>query len=201
MSTDFRKAERAQPKVGRNFSLLAGAFALLLSLNVAVGDAAAVTKANDPPIYNPASKSYFQLLTTTGGQGYWGSALEQARAQVFKGVRGRLAVVDTSETHEFIMKQFDMSNPIWIGLRYWCSFRMLEWVGLRPYSPTDPGHFHQWHPQWARHGQGCVPGSSGPRAYMGVYYQPLGKQTARWQAARAGKGFSLYLVEFPTGEK
>lgn len=175
--------------------------ALLLSLSLALGDAAAVTEANDPPVYNPVSKSYFQLLTHTSRRGVWGEALEQARAQVFKGVRGRLAVVDTPETHEFIMKQFDVSNPMWIGLRYWCSFRMLEWVGLRPYSPTDPGHFHLWHPQWARNGQECLPNSRGPRAYMGVYYQPLGKQAARWQAARPGKGFGLLLVEFPTGEK
>lgn len=181
---------------------LTGVFALLLSLSLAVGDAAAVTEANDPPIYNPASKSYFQLLKNTGKYGFWREALQQARARVFKGVRGRLAVVDTPETHEFIMEQFNVSSPIWIGLRYWCSFRMLEWVGLRPYSPTDPGTFQQWHPQWYRNEKTkCSSDHRGLDNYMPVYYQPVGKNSARWQASGPSKGFGFFLVEFPTGKE
>src|SRR3546814_15964029 len=108
-------------------------------------------------VYNPASKSYFQMLATTGRHGNWPESLEQARAQMFRGVRGRLAVIDTAETHEFVMRNFDVSNPTWIGLRYWCEFRMLEWVGLRPYSPSDPGRYQAWHRSEERRvGEECV---------------------------------------------
>lgn len=172
---------------------------LLLLIFFAPGAAWAVSGVGDPPIYNPASKSYFQMQQLTGRDHRWREALEQARAQVFKGAQGRLAVVDSQETHEFIMRNFDVSKEIWIGLRYWCDFRMLEWVGLRPYSPSDPGHFQAWHPQWSRHDQGCIPRASGVEGALGVYYQPAGNQNARWQAVRWGKGFGRLLVEYPTG--
>lgn len=178
---------------------LTGIVALLLSLCLGTGGAWAVSGADDPPVYNPASKSYFQLLKGTGSHNRWTDALEQARAQVYRGVPGRLAVIDRAETHEFVMENFDVSREIWVGLRYWCEFRMLEWVGLRPYSPTDPDRFQFWHTPWSRGDQGCLPGSRGSQAFMGVYYQPLGKRNARWQAVRKGKGFGQLLVEFPTG--
>ena len=121
-------------------------------------------------------------------------------------MRGRLAVIDRPETHQFILQKFILQNfevnkVIWIGLRYWCHFRLLEWNGLRPYSPSDPGHFQAWHPQWAR-GKGCVGKSArGWDAVLGVYYQPLGKQSARWQAVGFAKFFNRFLVEYPTGEE
>jgi len=180
---------------------LVGMLVLLASLSLGTDRALAVSKAGDPPIYNPASKSYFQLLKATGRLNNWLTVRGQAMAQTFNGVQGRLAVIDSAETHEFIMKSFNVSKPIWVGLRYWCEFRMLEWYGQRPYSPSDPGHFQAWHSQWNRGNQLCAHGSSGPNAFMGVYYQPVGKQSARWQAARRGKGFGLLLVEFPTGDK
>jgi hypothetical protein len=176
-----------------------GAAILVLAFALGGGDAGAAAGPGDPPVYNPASKSYFQMLATTGRHGNWPESLEQARTQTFKGVRGRLAVIDTAETHEFVMRNFDVSNPTWIGLRYWCEFRMLEWVGLRPYSPSDPGRYQAWHPQWSRGDQFCAPNASGPGAFLGVYYQPISDSSALWQAVRAGKGFGQLLVEYPTG--
>ena len=175
--------------------------ALSMTFYLHSGAAWAVSEEGDPPIYNPASKSYFQLLKGTGKHNFWQEAHEQARTQVFKGARGRLAVVDHEETHKFIMKNFDTSKEMWIGLRYWCEFRLLEWVGLRPYSPTDPEYFQNWHNQWSRNGQACPANATGPGAFMGVYYQPLGSGSARWQAVRGGKGFGRLLVEYPTGEE
>jgi hypothetical protein len=139
------------------------------------------------------------MLGSTGRHGFWGEAQDQARSQVFKGVRGRLAIVDTPETHKFVMANFDVSQPMWIGLRYWCEFRMLEWIGTRPYSPSDTGRFEAWHPQWARSDQACLPRASGPDAFLAVYYQPISEVSALWQAVRLGKGFGRLLVEYPTG--
>jgi len=180
---------------------LAAGAAVLLVCALGAGEAFAGAGPGDPPIYNPASKSYFQMLGTTGRHGNWPESLEQARTQMFKGVPGRLAVIDTRETHDFVMRNFDVSNPMWIGLRYWCEFRMLEWVGHRPFSPSDLDRYQAWHPQWSRADQTCAPNASGPGAFLGVYYQPLSDNAALWQAVRTGKGFGLLLVEFPTGGK
>ena len=159
-------------------------------------------KPGDPPIYNPASKSYFQLLTLTTLRKQWRFAHGAALSRTFKGVRGRLAVIDRPETHQFILQNFELKFPMWIGLRYWCRFRMLEWNGLRPYSPSDPGHFQAWHPQWTRGNKGCVGKSAeGRDAVLGVYYQPIGKRNARWQAVGFAKFFGRFLVEYPTGEE
>ena len=159
-------------------------------------------KPGDPPIYNPASKSYFQLLTQTTRKQGWGNARRAALSKTFKGARGRLAVIDRPETHRFILQNFDLRKPIWIGLRYWCRFRMLEWNGRQPYSPGDPGHFQAWHPQWSRSSESmCKSYWRKENAYMPFYYQPLGARNARWQASGPAKVFGRFLVEYPTGEK
>ncbi len=180
-----------------------GAFVvMLIPLCMAGTTAFSAANPGDPPIYNPASKSYFQLLTQTTIKRSWRFAHKAALSRTFKGVRGRLAVIDRPETHQFILQNFEVNKEIWIGLRYWCPFRMLEWNGLRAYPPGDPGHFHAWHPQWYRNTQSiCASWRSKELSYMPVYYQPLGERTARWQATGPSKGFKLFLVEYPTGEE
>jgi hypothetical protein len=156
----------------------------------------------DPPVYNPASGSYFQLLDLTTHKKRWSDARQMAGSQSYLGVQGRLALVNDSETHEFILRTFDMSKEIWIGLRYWCEYRMLEWNGQRPYSPSDPGHFQAWHAQWSRQGDVYCPSHwSGQNAYMPIYYRPVSSNNARWQATSPPKFFGRILVEFPTGEE
>ena len=195
------RAPRPCAGLARRFaSVIPGLAALGMALCLA-GPGALAAGVGDPPVYNPASKSYFQLLKTTGRHGNWPESLEQARAQNYRGVPGRLAVIDTPETHEFVMRNFDVSHPTWIGLRYWCEFRLLEWVGLRPFSPGDPDTFRAWHPQWQRGHQLCPPNATGPGAFVGVYYQPTSNQMALWQAVAKGKGFGRLLVEYPTGEE
>ncbi len=164
---------------------------------------AAAGKPGDPPIYNPASKSYFQLLSKEKSQrGNRIVAYRTALTKEYKGVRGRLAVIDRPETHQFILQTFDLSREVWIGLRYWCRYRMLEWGGLRPYSPNDPGRFHAWHPQWYRNTQTvCAASRKDAIPYMPVYYKPLGERNARWQASGDAKFFNRFLVEYPTGEE
>ena len=175
---------------------------MLIPLCMAATTALSAAKPGDPPIYDPASKSYFQLLTLKTQKTNWRFAQRAALSTTFKNVRGRLAVIDRPETHQFILQNFDMSGPTWIGLRYWCRFRMLEWSGLRPYSPGDPGRFHAWHPQWYRNAKSiCASWRSQDEAYMTFYYQPVGERNARWQASGPGKGFARFLVEYPTGEE
>ncbi len=194
---------RALAIMARKARAFSGALVvMLIPLCMAGTTAFSAAKAGDPPIYNPASKSYFQLLTLTTPKPNWDSARVEAWSKTFKGVRGRLAVIDRPETHQFILQNFELKNNIWIGLRYWCRFRMLEWNGLRPYSPSDPGRFHAWHPQWYRNTQQrCGNIRKEKLGYMPFYYQPLGERNARWQGSGSAKGFGRFLVEYPTGEE
>lgn len=174
----------------------------LILLCMTGGPAFSQAQPGDPPVYNPASKSYFQVLEQTTQKQSWRFAHKAALTKTYKGVHGRLAVIDRLETHEFVLENFDLSHPTWIGLRYWCDFRMLEWNGLRPYSPGDPGRFHAWHPRWYRNVQTiCARSLNGENAYMPFYYQPFGQRNARWQASGPAKYFARILVEFTTGEQ
>lgn len=154
------------------------------------------------PVYNPYSQSYFQLFGDNVNPGNWEAARARAGKKVFKGVRGRLAVVDSPEIHDFVLRTFDLTErqiSVWIGLRYWCSARLLQWEGDRPYSPSDPDQFKVWHTQWSRSDEdACHFTKSAALGFAPVYYRTLGGLT-RWQAVGAAKYFDYYLVEFPTG--
>ena len=151
------------------------------------------------------TKSYFQLFNDNLQPGTWEAAKSRAAAKIFKGVHGRLAVVDSMETHQFILKNFGLKWPnasVWIGLRYWCSVRMLQWEGGRPYSPSEMSHFRIWHNPWARpeSGEGtdsCDMAVSRTKGFAPVYYRNIGG-IVRWQAVGAAKFFPTYLVEFVT---
>jgi hypothetical protein len=153
------------------------------------------------PIYDPASKSYFQLFNDNFNPGNWEAAKQRAGEKVFKGVRGRLAVVDSVETHNFIIQNFHLNwrdASVWIGFRYWCSVHMLQWEGSLPYSPSDANHFALWHSSWSRGNQDpCSMYKSLKLGYAPVYYRNIGG-TIRWQAVGAAKYFAYYLVEYVT---
>jgi hypothetical protein len=156
------------------------------------------------PVYNPHSKSYFQLFADNENPGNWEAARTRAGTKSFKGVRGRLAVINSAETHDFVLQTFQLTRrkvSVWIGLRYWCSARLLQWEADRPFSPSDPEHFKMWHSQWSRSDENACNFAKSVRAgFAPVYYRTIGNVT-RWQAAGAAKYFSYYLVEFPIGEQ
>lgn len=154
------------------------------------------------PVYNPGSKSYFQLFGDNENPGNWEAARTRAAMKTFKGVRGRLATIDSAETHKFVVRTFDLNerkNTVWIGLRYWCNSHLLQWEVGRAFSPSDPAHFGIWHTQWSRSDESaCGLSKSTKLGFAPVYYRTIGNVT-RWQAVGAAKYFSYYLVEFPTG--
>ena len=155
------------------------------------------------PVYNPSSKSYFQLFSDNLHPGGWEGARTRAGMKSFKGVRGRLAVIESAETHDFVVRVFNLTQnkfAVWIGLRYWCSAHLLQWVSGRPFSPSDPDHFKIWHTKWSRNSENdCSFAGSKTLGYAPVYYTTIGNVT-RWQAVGASKAFSHYLVEYPTGK-
>ncbi len=147
-------------------------------------------------VKDPTSGSYFELVDVielTRGQrdrNTWEQANAAAEQRFHKGIRGRLAVIQSKKTHDFLKKSFDFSKePTWIGLRYFCSNRKLAWVtGQTLKSETD---FQLWHQRWARTNIRCD-----GAGYMPVYYT-TSSFALSWQASGPGKGFGAYLVEYP----
>jgi hypothetical protein len=62
------------------------------------------------PIYNPRTKSYFELQVDLPKPQQWQNAVRYARTKTFKGVRGRLAIVKDLETHSFLRANFTLNE-------------------------------------------------------------------------------------------
>jgi hypothetical protein len=146
------------------------------------------------PVYNPHTKSYFELRTDLPKPPQWRTAEAVARSKTFKGTRGRLAIVKDLETHTFLQANFTIHEEAWIGLRFYCSFRKLLWV-------TGDEHplksFKMWAKPWHRSKITCTTENI---QYMPVHYLPQHKGF-RWQASGPEKYFVSYFVEYPTGKE
>ena len=152
------------------------------------GSAAVAVK----PIYNPESKSYFELRVDLPKPPNWRTAARYARTKIYKGVRGRLAVVKDLQTHSFLKANFDVREEAWIGLRYFCSFRKLVWAN----GEEQPRRaFKMWAKKWYRTDIRCGKQSI---QFMPIYYLPNTKGF-KWQASGPAKYFVSYFVEYPTG--
>jgi len=171
------------------------------------------------PIYNPDTKSYFELYNPQvkrpgaakavydwRNNKDWPHAQTAAASKFFKGVRGRLAVVKTLKTHEFLRKHFVVGEPTWIGLRYWCSLNKLQWVTGEIHPLTA---FNAWARKWNVEGadpkgrkdaQGCEKGRKGTRhRSLGVHYWAT-KDGFLWNANGFDKAFTSLFIEYPTGK-
>jgi hypothetical protein len=158
------------------------------------------------PMYDPASKSYFELVAVTQAQipAYkigmvpetsWDKAVAYAAARAYRGTQGRLAVVKSQETHEFLMTHLRPAYPTFIGLRYSCKERRLEWVT----GETHPANgFKAWDQHWDQGDNKICLGSTNGPWWMGVAYTGLGNGF-RWVARGNLKNWTAYIVEYPTG--
>jgi hypothetical protein len=149
------------------------------------------------PVYNPATKSYFALVwddenaANPEDQGLtWGEAYQRAKQRLFKGAQGRLAIINSLETHEFLINHFRPQAEAWIGVRYFCKARILERSdGVQMTRQT----FQAWAPNW-RAGYACA---NDQQEYMPVYLSVA--SGFRWLGQGIAKRYHEYLVEFPTG--
>jgi|GEM_PF-1618327 len=143
-------------------------------------------------IYNKDTKSYFEVRAY---RGTWNKAYALAKTREYKGTAGRLAHVKSLNTHQFIIRNFKLSGPTWIGLQYFCRNQKVKWVDASNELGNLP--FTAWAPKWARTDVRC-----GGKNYMPVYYTGSNSSTPfRWQASGPAKGFHYYLVEYPTGRE
>jgi hypothetical protein len=157
------------------------------------------------PMYDPASKSYFELVKVTSQQAPgsaspalpFDKAVHAATGRSFHNTPGRLAIIRSQDTHMFIMQNLRPNEDTWIGLRYLCKTRTLMWANGQP---LKKGEFTAWHAQWDQSGiAGCANGG-GETDWMGIAYTPAGAGF-RWIAKGGKKIYVAYLVEYPTGKE
>jgi len=159
------------------------------------------------PIYDPGSKRYFALMEShdpnnlNSGRN-WEQDSAAANALEFKGVHGRLAVVDSLEVHQFLERTFRPREYIWIGLRYLCGPRKFQTSDGKTFTSFA---FQAWDQAWladkaAQRATGvCVADSMRmTNLIMPVAYTPV-SEGFRWIGKGWAKGYVGYFVEYPTG--
>lgn len=148
------------------------------------------------PYYNPASKSYFELIKMQkmpGTETRWSGAKILADKNYFKNTQGRLAIIKDLATHQFLLQKFSAKN-YWIGLQYFCGSKILKWVDG---TDATQSKFSAWDSQWSNTNLRC-----GNMAYMPIHYTTATSTKAlRWRASGPNKGYLMYLVEYPTGKE
>lgn len=148
------------------------------------------------PYYNPASKSYFELWRMQkipGMQTRWFGARDLAEQKMFKNTQGRLAVVKDLKTHQFLIRTFK-ADDYWIGLQYFCKSGTLKWIDGSDATATN---FSAWDTQWSNTNIRCD-----AKGYMPVHYtSKTAVGSLRWRASGPNKGYTMYLVEYPTGKE
>lgn len=170
----------------------------IAALIAATGVAAAQGTGSDPvaikPIYNPQTKSYFELRIDLPYPSRWPSAVKHARSKFFMGARGRLAIVRDLDTHSFLKANFVLNQQAWIGMRFYCGVRKLVWVDGQEHSRKS---FKVWARSWHRTKIRC---KTTRISFMPMYYTES-DYGFRWQASGPQKSFVSYFVEYPTGSE
>ncbi|MDH3944919.1 MAG: C-type lectin domain-containing protein [Anaerolineae bacterium] len=160
------------------------------------------------PVYNPETKSYFELVRVAvgssirwaeGAEATWATSQRLASTRTHKNVRGRLAVVKTKQVNDFLRDTFKPDHAAWIGLRYYCHFNKLQWV-------TGETHPHSAYSNWDRvwnHAGGRDSGLGSTKCgksadhYWPVHYWS-DKGGFRWNANGPVKEWYSFFVEYPT---
>ncbi len=162
---------------------------------------AGVAKAQEPgnqligvPVYDPVSKRYFAMMQSDTNAWMWLDVYRQARGRWYKGVQGRLAIVDTLEVHEFLLQHFRLKyfQDAWIGLRYLCKAHKLIWSDGQPYQPNG---FEAWDKNWKQDIYFCNSGNGNPNEWAPIAYSPQ----FTWIGKGPSKGYQWYFMEYPTG--
>jgi hypothetical protein len=145
-----------------------------------------------PPVYNEATKSYFMLGRAPEGHTKWRQARIIAQSMSFRGVRGRLATVNSAATMKFIRDNFEINNSVWIGGRIICKGGKLLWENG---DIQKRGDYARWHRQWNRTKIKC------PLVEYMPLYITAEQEGFFWRASGPEKGFNPILVEFRTGKR
>lgn len=175
-------------------ALALGGMLLLPSRAGAAEMTADVPEKEGPVVFDPASGSHFQLILPDHSfRGFtWEDAQARAHRRSRAGVPGRLAKVTTRETFQFLRRALPAREPFWIGLRYWCRFRTLQWDDG---TLLERGGFQAWHPQWFRDPATTCETATHMK-FMPVY-MTAAQEGGLWQAAGDVKFMRGFVVEYP----
>ncbi len=144
-------------------------------------------------LYHEETKSYFELRRHSGS---WLKAYRAARAGVFKGTRGRLAMLKTKEANDFVVQNFRPPDGTWLGMRYFCKKRKFVWIDGTSLKKSD---YHNFGARWFD--PNAYPPCRGNRREYGAieFREYLGE--IRWWGMSPTHAQGAYLVEYPTGER
>jgi hypothetical protein len=171
--------------------------AIALALFLVFGGLAKAQDTSDQkigiPIYDPGSKRYFAFMASDPQNTTWDRVYQQARGLYYKGVQGRLAIVDSFEVHDFLLTHWPLKyfEDAWIGLRYLCRARKLVWSDGKPFNPTE---FAAWDKVWKQDIYFCGDVND-PKDWAPIAYSPQ----FTWIAKGRHKGYRWYFMEYPTG--
>lgn len=178
----------------------------LLLLTLLTSPALAASPVNTP-VYDQSSKSYFALIDGTnhntkfhGSLWVWEEALTDAPTKLYKGVHGRLAIISSVETYEFLMKTFQVPADTWIGYKYLCKAkRLIDSTG----RDVTNNQFAAWDQKWNQDpGIACAVNQFThdyePNAYAPVAIGSM-REGFRWFVKGPAKGYTYYFIEWPTG--
>ena len=146
---------------------------------------------------DPHSKNYFRLERIPRGN--YMNALRHARSKAFKGVRGRLAVIRSRETQEFIVRTLRPPDETWIGLRMTCSPRKLVWVNGELFDKRK--HYANWGRRWHYNDRYIpCPGGGVGSQFAGIALVRE-RNVVRWYAIAPAHFTRSLLIEFPTDRR
>lgn len=176
-----------------------GAWVVVMTLLI-VGTAppVAAKPLYDEPVYFPERKAYFELVRIPPGYSNrgpgapaanWQNTRKLAAQRVYRGLRGRLAVVDSPELSAFLRKTFDPRGNAWIGLRYFCQLGRLVWVNGRSHPASG---YKNWADPWQE--EFACRGAQ--TTYAPIYVAPPPEGFV-WRAQGSSKEQRFYFVEYP----
>jgi hypothetical protein len=140
------------------------------------------------PYYNTKSKSYFELRR---GNGFtWEVANEITKNLKYKNTPGQLAIIDSPQTHSFLVKHFQFLENTWIGLQFFCESSKSIWVNG---SSLSSNNFSNWALDIDDISLLCI----------GKQYVPtfILQGSMNWSFPTETTRPDFYLVEYPTGKK
>lgn len=169
---------------------------VLLTLVLPRAVAAAEPQMVGVPVYDPQSKRYFALMRAdkAAWANRWDKVAQQAQRLTYKGVHGRLAIVDSPQVHQFLLEKFHykLRKYAWIGLQYHCRSKQLRWSDGRLYQR---GSFQAWDQNWKQDVYFCG-NTNDPNDWAPIAYSVEGT----WIGKGRGKGYDWYYIEYPTGK-
>ncbi len=148
-------------------------------------------------VYDPSSGSYFEVIRNKKPWPFntWKYARSDVDKRFHKGIQGRLAVIKTRATHEFLEKNLGIPFDAWIGLRYHCSSGKLIWVtGEILRRGVD---FEIWHRQLYYEGKNYCSAVSGRFSHLVVFYMTQGRRLY-WRISGPEHALAGALIEYPT---